>query len=91
MQQQDFPEAVFEVVVTSPNNSKSQHLVSLSRHYYETIMNGAASPETLITQSFYFLLEREPKESILAQFELPLIGKYFPEYETTIQKDIGHL
>jgi hypothetical protein len=33
-----------------------------------------------------FLLEREPKESILGQFDLPVIGRYFPEYERDIRK-----
>ena len=87
----DFPEAVFEVTVVSPDNSKSQHSVTLSRHYHEEISNGACTPETLLTQSFYFLLEREPKESILAEFDLPLIGTYFPEYEAVIKKNIGHV
>jgi hypothetical protein len=36
-----------------------------------------------------FLLEREPKESILTEFELPLIGRYFPEYEPELKRRIG--
>ena len=31
-----------------------------------------------------FLLAREPRESILGRFDLPLIGRYFPEYEREI-------
>jgi len=37
-------------------------------------------PETLIEKSFEFLLEREPKESILRTFDLPVIERYFPNY-----------
>jgi tRNA nucleotidyltransferase/poly(A) polymerase len=44
-----------------------------------------APPERVIEESFYFLLEREPKEAILARFELPVIGRYFPEYPAEIR------
>ena len=45
---------------------------------------GAPDPEDLVRRSFAFLLAREPKESILRRFDLPLIGRYFPEYEREI-------
>ncbi len=60
----------FEVRVTS------EHLDRLGR--------GAAEPTDLVRRSFAFLLEREPPSSILRTFELPTIGRYFPEYEATI-------
>ena len=43
-----------------------------------------ATPEELLDASFQFLLEREPKESILRRFELPVIERYFPEYPRVI-------
>jgi hypothetical protein len=46
---------------------------------------GEVEPERLIRASFEFLLEREPKESILARFELPVIERYFPEYPRVIR------
>jgi len=42
--------------------------------------------EALVTASFVFLLEREPRESILRRFDLAVISRYFPEYETEIQR-----
>lgn len=42
-------------------------------------------PERLLEASFEFLLEREPKESILSRFDLPVIERYFPEYPRTIR------
>jgi len=36
----------------------------------------------LVVRSFEFLLEREPASSILKSFELSVIPKYFPEYNT---------
>ena len=41
-------------------------------------------PEALIEASFHFLLAREPKESILGRFDLPVIERYFPEYPREI-------
>lgn len=43
------------------------------------------SSEQLLEASFQFLLEREPNTSILASFDLPLISRYFPEYEQDIR------
>ena len=47
---------------------------------------GGESAERLIKASFEFLLEREPKESILSAFALPAIERYFPEYPKEIRK-----
>lgn len=48
-----------------------------------------APPEKLIEESFRFLLEREPKESILQVFELPVIEQYFPEFPAEIARRLG--
>ena len=45
---------------------------------------GGCPPEDLIVASFRFLLEREPKESILGRFDLMVIARYFPEYPAAI-------
>jgi hypothetical protein len=41
--------------------------------------------EKLVGKSFEFLLERESNTSILRSFDLPVIQRYFPEYEQTIR------
>lgn len=43
-----------------------------------------ASAEELVDASFRFLLDREPKESILPRFELTVITRYFPEYPSRL-------
>ena len=43
-----------------------------------------ATPEALLEASFHFLLEREPKESILRRFDLAVIEQYFPDYPRVI-------
>lgn len=40
-------------------------------------------------ESFRFLLEREPNTSILSSFDLPVIGRYFPEYEREIRERLA--
>ena len=45
-----------------------------------------AEVERLVEASFRFLLEREPREAILRRFELPEIGRYFPEYAAELRR-----
>ena len=68
--------------------SESTHQVTLSQKDRARIAGGDVEPEKLIRKSFEFLLEREPKESILGRFDLSLIGRYFPEYEGEIKKKL---
>jgi len=65
--------------------SETRHEVTLSRADHERLAPGAA-PEDLVRESFAFLLEREPKESMLRSFDLSVIARYFPEYEREITK-----
>jgi len=74
----------FEVEI-SEKDSKTKHEVVLSKEYYEKLItDNEASPGLLVEKSIGFLLEREPKESILAEFDLKIIKNYFPEYEDEI-------
>ena len=50
---------------------------------------GHYDPEELVAASFVFLLEREPRESILRRFELPVIERYFPGYEAEIRRQMA--
>lgn len=50
---------------------------------------GGASAETLLEESFRFLLEREPKEAILPSFEISVIERYFPAYPDAIGRRLG--
>lgn len=61
----------------------THHRVRVTKAELDRISEGR-SPEDLLQESFRFLLEREPNTSILSSFELPLIGQYYPEYESEI-------
>lgn len=71
----------FDVAVDSHS-----YRVTLTRDYYQKLTGGKVAPEQLVRASFEFLLARERPESILSEFDLPLIGHYFPEYEQAIKK-----
>jgi hypothetical protein len=73
-----------EWMVSIKGSVATQHRVRVSKSDVERFGAGR-SPEELLTESFVFLLEREPNTSILGSFDLPLIGHYFPEYEGEIQ------
>ena len=68
--------------------SESRHRVTLSEAEYQRLSGGKIDAGELIRRSFEFLLTREPKESILSEFDLPLIGRYFPEYERELKRKI---
>ena len=71
------------------DGSESIHQVTLSPKDCARLAGGPAGAEQFIRQSFQFLLEREPKESILARFDLAVIGRYFPEYEREIKRRLA--
>jgi hypothetical protein len=73
-----------EWVVTVKAGVTTHHRVRLTQQDLERLSAGQPA-ERLLEESFRFLLEREPNTSILPSFPLPLIGRYFPEYEQEIQ------
>lgn len=68
-------------VTIDEGNSSSQHMVTVD---LEGDVPDGSSPSELVEASFRFLLDREPKESILSRFELGVISRYFPEYKDRI-------
>jgi hypothetical protein len=63
--------------------STTRHAVEVSTADLDRWGRGR-SAEDLVRDSFRFLLEREPKESILREFKLSVIMRYFPDYERAI-------
>jgi len=74
--------------VTVKGGTTTNHKVSVNPSYYEKLTGGRISAEELVERSFEFLLKRESNTSILSSFDLPVIGRYFPEYENIIQKTL---
>jgi hypothetical protein len=78
-------------VTVRDDQSPSTHDVTVSAD--DAIRLAAASDkgdvERLLYETFDFLLEREPKESILSSFDLSVVSRYFPEYEHEIQSRLA--
>jgi len=72
--------------VTVEDRRVTTHRVTVDPAYWEKLTGGSVNAETLVKKSFEFLLDRESNTSILSAFDLPVIGRYFPEYEKTIRK-----
>lgn len=77
-------ESHFEVTVRE-DGTETRHMVTVEPEYARRLAGGKVPAEELLRRSFEFLLEHEPKESILRQFNLREISRYFPEYESEIR------
>jgi hypothetical protein len=71
-------------VIVEYKGVKTEHNVTLNDEYHQKLTNGKITKEELIKRSFEFLLKRESNQSILRSFDLPVINRYFPEYESQI-------
>lgn len=71
------------LVTVVEGGSSTTHEVTVTADEVSRLGAGA-SAEELVEASFRFLLDREPKESILPRFELGVISRYFPEYPSRI-------
>ncbi|HTR48330.1 MAG TPA: hypothetical protein VMM16_13180 [Verrucomicrobiae bacterium] len=81
-------EGEFQVRVTE-GKTHTTHRVTLKQADHERITGGRIEPAELVRRSFEFLLENEPKESILARFDLTVIGRYFPKFESAIKQRLA--
>ncbi len=61
--------------------TSTEHRVTLTDAYWEQIWNRSLPKKEIVSRSFAFLLEREPNSSIMRTFDLPVIQRYFSEYE----------
>lgn len=75
-------------VTIADRRDTATYRVGVDRNTYDRLTGGRYSPEKLVRASFEFLLQREPKESILRQFDLPVISRYFPEYERELPRHL---
>jgi hypothetical protein len=61
-------------------DGETRHLVTLARADAQRLAQGRDA-EIVIEAAFRFLLDREPKEAILARFDVSVIARYFPDFE----------
>jgi rhamnose utilization protein RhaD (predicted bifunctional aldolase and dehydrogenase) len=75
----------FEVIVRV-GDGETRHHVTLERDTCKRLTIGTYTPEHCIRAAFKFLLDREPKESILRHFDVTAISHYFPEFERELPR-----
>ena len=75
---QALSEREFEVTIDS-----SRHRVTVPDRF------GDEDLERVVRTSFQFLLEREPASSIMREFSLDVIQRYFPEYEDELPRRLA--
>ena len=73
-------------VAVREDGSETQHDVTVSEENLRRLGAGYESPKAFVHACFEFLLDREPKESILGSFDVSVIGRYFPDFEPTIRR-----
>jgi len=73
---------VAEVIVK--DRETTTHRVRVSRSEHKDY--GGGDVEDLVKRSFEFLLAREANTSILREFDLSTIERYFPEYAREIRR-----
>jgi hypothetical protein len=72
-------ERAYEVVV----DGGSRHRVTVPERF------GDDDLARVVRVSFEFLLEREPASSIMREFSLDVIVRYFPEYEDELPRRLA--
>lgn len=61
------------------------HAVTMTPATYRRLSGGGKhTAAQCVEAAFRFLLDREPKESILARFDITLVAHYFPEFEAKL-------
>ena len=69
----------FEVIIRDWSG-ETRYQVTMSAATFERLSGGSATPEECMHAAFRFLLDREPKDSILRRFDVSVIERYFPEF-----------
>ena len=78
-------------VIVREGSGETRHHVTMSRETFDRLTAGKHTPERCLEAAFQFLLDREPKESILRQFDVTVISRYFPEFERELPRYLSHL
>jgi hypothetical protein len=71
-------------VTVGTDPAATRHRVTVDQDLLGRLRPGTEDPTELVRESFAFMLAREPREAILREFDLPVIGRYFPDWEAEI-------
>jgi hypothetical protein len=75
----------YDVVITDRSGRETSHTVDVPTGLLQRLGLSDAQEPLLVRASMKYLLEREPPSSILREFSLDVIARYFPDYPTDIK------
>jgi hypothetical protein len=78
----------FGVEVTDGDETTS-HRVIVPKSLLDDWGLEDSEAEDVVRESFAFLMEREPASSILPEFSLAIIPRYYPEYSAELPDRLG--
>ena len=81
-------EREFDVRVAE-GDGETRHRVAVPEHLVEELGLREDDLERVVRESFEFLLERESASSIMSEFSLDEISRYFPEYREEVPRRLG--
>ena len=65
------------------------HKVRLPPTFLDDLLLTDVDQERIVRETFGFLLEREPATSILPEFSLDDVSRYFPEFPEELQRRLS--
>ena len=80
----------FNVIVRDPRG-ESRHRVTIEANEAERWAKLGAEPSRCAAAVMRFLLDREPKESILSAFDMGVVRRYFPEFDEALPGYLARL
>ena len=78
----------FDVTVAE-DGSATRHTVTMSLDDCARLCGGPDMAGRCVEAIFRFLLDREPKEAVLERFDVSVVARYFPEFETRLPAYLG--
>ena len=78
----------FGVEVTE-GNEVTGHKVRLPSAFLDDLLLAEVDEELIVRETIDFLLEREPATSILTEFSLEDVTRYFPEFPEELQRRLS--
>ncbi|HZQ79008.1 MAG TPA: hypothetical protein VFE55_16855 [Acidimicrobiia bacterium] len=73
-------------VEVEEGHQRSGHRVRLPDQFLDDLLLTGVDQEVIVRETFDFLLEREPHTSILPEFSLEDVSRYFPDFPQELQR-----
>lgn len=68
---------------------ETSHQVTVPESFLDDVGLSGVDAGQVVRESFAFLLDREPATSIMAEFDLPTITRFFGDYPDELRRRLG--